>query len=147
MGYIIREINVNDFDGLMQLYTELHNNELPIKTDRVIGIWNKVLNDKDHHVIIADDNGNIVSSCVLVVVPNLTHAQRPYALIENVVTKSLHRRKGLATQCLNYAAEIAKENNCYKIMLLTGAKDSGTLDFYRQAGYNGEDKKAFIKWL
>lgn len=147
MGYIIREINANDFDGLMQLYTELHNNELPIKNDRVIGIWNKVLNDKDHHVIIADDNGNIVSSCVLVVVPNLTHAQRPYALIENVVTKSLHRRKGLATQCLNYAAEIAQENNCYKIMLLTGAKDSGTLDFYRQAGYNDEDKKAFIKWL
>ncbi len=114
MGYIIREINANDFDGLMQLYT---------------------------------DNGSIVSSCVFVVVPNLTHAQRPYGLIENVVTKSLYRRKGLATQCFNYAAEIAKENNYYKTMLLTGAKDSDTLDFYRQAGYNGKDKKAFIKWL
>ena len=81
MGYIIREINANDFDGLMQLYTELHNNEIPIKTDRVIGIWNKILNDKDHHVIIADDNGSIVSSCVFVVVPNLTHAQRPYGCL------------------------------------------------------------------
>ena len=32
-------------------------------------------------------------------------------------------------------------------MLLTGTKNESTLDFYRKAGYNSEDKTAFIQWL
>ena len=32
-------------------------------------------------------------------------------------------------------------------MLLTGAKDEGTLEFYKKAGYNCKDKTAFIQWL
>ena len=33
------------------------------------------------------------------------------------------------------------------MMLLTGAKDQKTLDFYKRAGYNSEDKTAFIQWI
>ncbi len=32
-------------------------------------------------------------------------------------------------------------------MLLTGSKEPGTLEFYRNVGYNSEDKTAFIQWL
>jgi len=52
----------------------------------------------------------------------------------------------LATECLNYARDIAIENNCYKMMLLTGSKNEKTLNFYENAGYNGADKTAFIQW-
>lgn len=71
----------------------------------------------------------------------------PYAFIENVITDEKHRKKGLATQCLNFAKEIALKENCYKMMLLTGSKKESTLDFYRKAGYNSEDKTAFIQWI
>jgi GNAT superfamily N-acetyltransferase len=80
------------------------------------------LKDKEHHIIIAEEEGKIVSSCVCVIIPNLTHNQRPYAFIENVVTDKDYRKKGLATDCLNYAKEIAIKENCYKLMLLTGSK-------------------------
>ena len=96
---------------------------------------------------LGEEGGKILSSCVCVIVPNLTHSQRPYALIENVITDEAHRGKGLATQCLNYAREIAVRENCYKLMLLTGSKKESTLNFYRKAGYNSEDKTAFIQWL
>ncbi|NLA86435.1 MAG: GNAT family N-acetyltransferase, partial [Clostridiales bacterium] len=86
-------------------------------------------------------------SCVLVIVPNLTHSQRPYALIENVVTDINHRSKGYATAVLNYARDLARRANCYKIMLMTGSKLPGTLRFYERAGYNSHDKTAFIQWL
>ena len=33
------------------------------------------------------------------------------------------------------------------MMLLTGSKKKSTLDFYRKAGYNSEDKTAFIQWV
>ena len=144
---IIREINENDFDGLMNLYTHLHENDIPNKDERITRIWKEIISDNNHHIIVAEENEKIVSSCVCVIIPNLTRGQRPYAFVENVVTHIDYRKKGLATACLNFAKEIAEKENCYKLMLLTGSKDENTLNFYRRAGYNSEDKTAFIQWI
>lgn len=144
---MIREIAEKDLDGLLRLYMQLHDNPFPEKDDRVLGVWKDILNDKNHHLIVAEENGVIVSSCVCVIIPNLTRGQRPYAFIENVITDKDHRKKGYATACLNFAREIAVRENCYKMMLLTGSKEKSTLDFYEQAGYNRNDKTAFIQWL
>ena len=94
---------------------------------------------------MCETDGRIVSSCVCVIIPNLTRNVRPYALIENVVTDIFHRDKGYATACLNYAAELAEAANCYKIMLMTGAKDEETLCFYEKAGFDRCEKTAFIR--
>lgn len=143
----IREITKNDFDSLMNLYMQLHDNPFPEKTERVMNVWQEILNDKNHHIIVAEEEGRIVSSCVCVIIPNLTRSQRSYAFIENVITDKDYRKRGLATHCLNYAKEIAINENCYKIMLLTGSKEECTLKFYEQAGYNRNDKTAFIQWI
>ncbi|MCR5168655.1 MAG: GNAT family N-acetyltransferase [Oscillospiraceae bacterium] len=144
---MIREIRNNELDGLLELYTQLHDNPMPQITEDIINKWNKIINDDDHHIIVAEENGKIVSSCVCVIITNLTHEQRPYAFIENVITDEAYRGRGLATACLNFARDIAAKNNCYKIMLLTGSKKQTTLDFYKKAGYNCNDKTAFIMWL
>lgn len=144
---MIREITDTDFDGLMELYMQLHDNPMPDKTPEIMELWQRILADKDHHIIVAEEDGRIVSSCVCVIIPNLTHNQQPYAFIENVITDEEYRGRGLATQCLNYAKKIAESENCYKMMLLTGSKKESTLNFYRQAGYNSEDKTAFIQWI
>lgn len=144
---MLREIQYDDFDGMMQLYTQLHDNPFPAKTQEILTLWQQILDDRNHHIIVAEEDGCIVSSCVCVIIPNLTHGQRPYALIENVITDEAHRGKGLASACLNYAKDIAVHENCYKMMLLTGSKLDSTLRFYERAGYNKNDKTAFIQWL
>lgn len=53
------------------------------------------------------EEGKIVSYCVCVIIPNLTHDQQPYAFIENVMTDEAYRKKELETKRLNYAKEIA----------------------------------------
>lgn len=143
---MIREITENDFDQLLRLYMQL-DNPFPEKSERVLAAWNSILADENHHIIVAEEDGNIVSSCVCVIIPNLTRGQRPYAFVENVITDEKYRKKGLATVCLDYARELAQRKNCYKMMLLTGARQESTLRFYEQAGYNKNDKTAFIQWL
>lgn len=144
---MIREISDKDYEGLMRLYMQLHNNPFPEKDDAMTKLWNTILEDENHHIIVAEEDGKIVASCVCVIIPNLTHNQQPYAFIENVITDSEYRKRGLASACLDYAKEIAIKENCYKLMLLTGSKEESTLHFYEQAGYNRKDKTAFIQWI
>ena len=144
---MVREVKEQDREALLELYLFLHEDQIPDCTDRLMTAWKQIMNDANHHIIVYEQDGRIVSSCVCVIIPNLTRGVRPYAFIENVVTHSDYRGCGFATACLNYARQIAVENDCYKMMLLTGSKKEETLNFYKKAGYNSEDKTAFIQWL
>ena len=143
----IREAKEEDLIGLLELYTQLHDNPMPIQDEKLMPLWESILSNPDHHVLLGQENSKIISSCVVMVIRNLTHGQRPYALIENVITHEAYRNRGYATMLLNYAKELAISENCYKIMLLTGAKKESTLNFYHKAGYNCDDKTGFIQWL
>ena len=146
-GNMVREIKREELDKLLLLYTHLHEDGVPEKNEHLRQVWDRICSDEDHHIIVCEIDGEIVSSVVCVVIPNLTRNVRPYAFVENVVTHSAHRGKGYATACLDYAREIAVKENCYKMMLLTGSKKESTLHFYENAGYNSSDKTAFIQWL
>lgn len=144
---MVREIKENELNELLELYLHLHEDTIPEMTDHLKNTWNIIIEDKNHHIIVNEIDGKIVSSCVCVIIPNLTRGIRPYAFVENVVTHLEYRGKGYATECLEYAKEIAQKENAYKMMLLTGSKRESTLNFYRNAGYNNTDKKAFVQWL
>ena len=142
-----REAKKEDLNALLQLYLYLHEQEIPEDSQALRETWDTIMKDENHHIILNVADGVLVSSCVCVIVPNLTRGVRPYALIENVVTHEKCRGKGYATECLNHARKIAMKNNCYKMMLLTDSKKQSTLDFYVKAGYNCVDKTAFVQWL
>ena len=144
---MVREIRKEELAQLLELYTHLHESGVPDDSEHLRRTWEQIMNDENHHVIVYEDKGRIVSSCICVVIPNLTRNIRPYAFIENVVTHSEFRGRGYASACLDRAREIAVSEDCYKMMLLTGSKSESTLDFYRKAGYNSSDKTAFIQWL
>ena len=116
-------------------------------SEHLTNVWDMIIEDPNHHLIVNEIGGKIISSCVCVIIPNLTRNVRPYAFVENVVTHGDYRGKGYATQCLDYAKKIAEKENCYKMMLLTGSKRPETLKFYENAGYNSSDKTAFIQWI
>ncbi|SCY71771.1 GNAT family N-acetyltransferase [Butyrivibrio sp. INlla14] len=144
---MVREAIKEDLDKILSLYLYLHEEAIPDKDEHLKGVWDQIIEDSNHHLIVNEVDGAIVSSCVCVIIPNLTRNVRPYAFVENVVTHADHRGKGYAVQCLEYAKQIAEKENCYKMMLLTGSKKPETLHFYEKAGYNSSDKTAFIQWL
>lgn len=143
----VREIKENEIKDLLELYTHLHELGVPEDSERLQNTWENIINDENHHIIVCEADGRLVSSCVCVIIPNLTRNIRPYAFIENVVTHTDYRGKGYASACLNYAKELAVKADCYKMMLLTGSKNESTLKFYEKAGYNCADKTAFVQWL
>lgn len=144
---MVREIKKNELHKLLELYLYLHEDSIPEEDDNLKATWETIINDKNHHIIVNEVDGILVSSCVCVIIPNLSRNVRPYAFVENVVTHENYRGRGYATECLNYAKDISIKENCYKMMLLTGSKKESTLKFYENAGYNSADKTAFIQWL
>ena len=111
---MVREIAENELNELLRLYLHLHEKSLPEMNEHLKRTWDCILKDENHHIIVNEIDGKIISSCVCVIIPNLTRNVRPYAIIENVVTHSDFRRKGHATECLNYAKEIAKKTAVIK---------------------------------
>jgi GNAT superfamily N-acetyltransferase len=51
---------------------------------------------------------------------------------------------GWGRAVLAEALAFAWSENCYKVMLLTGRKDEGVLNFYKSSGFNSDEKRAFI---
>lgn len=144
---MVREAKREDLEEILELYLCLHETTVPEKSEHLAHTWEQIMQDENHHLLVNEVEGKILSSCVCVIIPNLTRNVSPYAFIENVVTHTDFRGRGLASECLAYAKKIAEQTGCYKMMLLTGSKEEKTLDFYKRAGYNSTDKTAFIQWL
>lgn len=141
----VRLIQFNELGKLLELYKHLNKDDPKIIVDESIKkLWNDIYEDPNTFYIVVDINGEIVSSCMLIIIRNLTRNARPFGLIENVVTHSNYRKKGYGRKVLSKALEIAWEMNCYKVMLLTGSKKEETLRFYENAGFKRGEKTGFI---
>jgi GNAT superfamily N-acetyltransferase len=140
----IRLAEAADLAGLLALYRHLHVVDAPLpETTGVERLWAAMLAHPGLKCIVASSDALLVSSCCLVVIPNLTRGGRPYALIENVVTHADYRRRGFGTAVVKRAMALAWEAGCYKTMLMTGSKQAGTHRFYERCGLR-PDKTGFV---
>ena len=98
---MVRESRKEDLDALLKLYLFLHEDSIPDYNDHLEKTWDQIIEDPNHHLIVNEIDGKIVSSCVCVIIPNLTRNVRPYAFIENVVTHADYRGKGYARSLMN----------------------------------------------
>jgi GNAT superfamily N-acetyltransferase len=139
----IRKATFSDLEDILGLYRHLHAQDDPLPgSDSVAEVWRAALERTD--VLLGFLDGQLVSSCTLVVIPNLTRGARPYALVENVVTHADYRKRGFGRELLRYAMSEAWASGCYKVMLLTGSKRAETLRFYESAGLSRGVKTAFV---
>ena len=144
MTETIRRATPDDLRAILSLYPYLNPGDpVPGNDARVTGVWEKIVADPDHFYFVADEDGTIMGSCVLVIIPNLTRNAAPYGLIENVVVHPAYRRQGTGTRLLHHACEAAQEQGCYKVMLLSGRKEAHP--FYEHAGFDSSSKRGFVK--
>jgi len=141
----IHEIKKDELGKLLSLYEHLHkkDEELP-ESQTIDAVWDQIQNDKNIKYFGAFKEDELISSCTIILVPNLTRACRPYGVIENVVTHKDYRKNGYGKTVLKKAIEFAWKNNCYKVMLMTGKLNEETFRFYESAGFNRQSKQAFV---
>lgn len=144
MEVVVRFIKYNELNSLLDLYKHLHMDDSPVSMDLTTKLWDEIFNDQSLQYIVLEVDEQIVSSCTLAIIKNLTRGARPYGLIENVVTHTEHRNRGYGTKVLEKAVSVARDSGCYKVMLLTGSKKEETLRFYEKAGFERETKTGFI---
>jgi len=145
MEPIIRKIQLHELEGLLQLYTDLHKHDAPLERgERLDKQWERMLGNPGMEIWVVESEGRLAASCTLVIVDNLTRGGRPYALIENVVTRVDERRRGFGHAVLRQAIDSACLHGCYKVMLMTSSKSDEVHQFYEGAGFKKGVKTGFI---
>ncbi|NLD37942.1 MAG: GNAT family N-acetyltransferase [Desulfatiglans sp.] len=140
----IREIRSDELVKLLGLYTHLHDDDTIPEPHVISKVWAEIQTNKNIKYFGVFEEEDLISSCTIVIVPNLTRSCRPYAVIENVVTHIEHRRKGHGVSVLKAAIDFAWKKDCYKVMLMTGRLNEETLRFYESAGFDRKTKQAFV---
>lgn len=141
----IRTLDQSDLNALLILYAYLHARDAPLPDQQTVDdSWSEILRDEKLRYFGCVVDNELVSTCTIAIIPNLTRGCRPYGVIENVVTHPDYRRRGYGHAVLKHTLDHAWNNNCYKVMLLTSRKDEATLNFYKSAGFNADEKQAFV---
>ncbi len=132
----VRPLQQRDLAGLLALYAQLIEDDLLLSPALAETRFGEILKREGLTVFGGFVDGVLASTCVLIVVPNLTRGGMSYAFIENVVTDGAHRRTGLGRQTVKTAIDAAFSAGCYTVRLQTGGTRPGTLDFYRSCGFD-----------
>ncbi|MBN1813181.1 MAG: GNAT family N-acetyltransferase [Anaerolineae bacterium] len=141
---IIREAIEDDLDGLLDLYAHLSPNDAPSPPRaRVVELWQEIIANPMLTYFVAEQEGQLVCSCNLTIVPNLTRGARPFGVIENVITHPDFRRRGVGKAILDRAIETAKQAGCYKVMLLSGTSRKEAHALYEKVGFSKDTKLGF----
>ena len=131
----IRTAGQNDLSSLLALYGQLHPDNETMSPVAASNNLAQFLRYPGSAIFLGLRDDAVVTTCTLVVIPNLTRGGTPYALIENVVTDARHRQQGYGKAILKAAIAAAWDCGCYKVMLLTGSKNPATLRFYQDVGF------------
>lgn len=143
--FVTRFAKYEDLNQIMALYGHLNPDDPRADAQRLKEVWQDIMSHPElYRYVVTEENGMILSTCNIVIVPNLTRAARPYAVIENVITHPDARRKGHGRATLMKAVAFAKESGCYKIMLLSGNQRTEAHKFYESLGFSGSKKKGFV---
>ena len=141
MEYVIG--NKDDLDAILELYKQLNDtNDSLFNLEKANKIWD-IIERNNIKYILAKENGNIIGSLYICIIPNLTFNGKSIGYIENVIVDKDYRKKRIGKKLMEMAVEYARENNCYKVVLQSGIKREEAHKFYENLGFDGESKKAF----
>ena len=136
----VREAVQDDIPRILELYQQLALNsdeEELLQTEMEFAgkMFREMAEMDNYHLLVAETDGEVVGTTVLVILPGLAHRIARWGVVEYMVVNKAHRSQGIGQALMDRAAELAKEAGCYKIMLCSNKQRWDAHRFYRRAGY------------
>ena len=88
-----------------------------------------------YQLLVAEEDGKIIGTTVLAILPGFAHGVSPFAVVEYVVVDDNHRKQGIGKLLMDYVVARAREAGCYKIMLTSDNRRTGAHRFYEAIGF------------
>jgi GNAT superfamily N-acetyltransferase len=132
---IVRLATEQDLPRILELYEELVGERHPLSPDETQPVLAQIAAMPGHELLVAEENGAVVGTLVVLVVPNLSHGARPWAIVENMVVDGRYHRQGIGRLLMEEAIARARQAGCYKIQLLSNKKRRQAHKFYRSLGF------------
>lgn len=111
---MIRLANKDDLKEVKKLYKELRPFDPVLEDNFALQTWLKLMTDPQTHIIVAEIDGVLASTCALNINNSIANGGRPFGIIEHVITSSNFRRMGLSQQVLEFAISLAWQKTVIK---------------------------------
>jgi GNAT superfamily N-acetyltransferase len=131
----VRLATEQDIPRILELYEELTGERYDLTRHETEPIFAEISAMPGHELLVAEEDGVVVGTMVLLIVPNFSHGALPWAILENLVVDPAHRRRGIGRLLTEYAIARAREAGCYKAQLLSSTKRKESHRFYKALGF------------
>jgi glucosamine-phosphate N-acetyltransferase len=126
----MEKLSINDYEeylALMSHFRETKNMNL----EEFKKVYEKVC--LTSNIYILKENNKIIGSITIIIEQKIINNNGRVAHIEDLVIHPEHRKAGIGSKLLKFAKTIAKNENCYKIILNA---DESIENFYTNNGFS-----------
>ena len=135
----VREAQAGDLPRIVELLAQLYDDpaqeDYAAARDRYERAFAAISGDPKQTLLVAEADGHVDGSLVVVVVPNLTRRGRPYAIVENVVVDASARGQHIGERLMQRAIDVARGAGCYKLALMSRRHRTEAHRFYERLGF------------
>src|SRR5258708_8564809 len=124
-----------DLDALLALFAVSEVSRAVEPRARAEQIWQTTLARDGVAVFVSEADARIVSTCMLLTVPNLLRGGRQHGFIENVVTHPEFQRRGHGRAVIAAALAEAWQRDCHHVLLQTGRRAPRVPRFFEGCGF------------
>lgn len=113
----IKSIELSDLEQYASLCNELFGSNTNMTQFEII--VEKIITNPDYILAGAkNEKGQLLGSVMGITCMDTVGECRPFMVLENLIVSEKSRRQGLERKLVNYIEGIARERNCYHIMLI-----------------------------
>ncbi len=134
----IRNAKEKDIPRLLELYRQLSMSPGDYKAAPVADcrqILKKIKKYPNASLLVAEEDGKVVGTTFLAILPGFAHGTVPFGVIEYVVVDETRRSKGIGKALMDYCKARCQEAGCYKIILTSDKRRERAHKFYRANGF------------
>lgn len=134
----VRDAVERDAEAVVFLYDQLagdRDDARPAGSAEGRALLGRIRPLHDRWLLVAVGRGDVVGTADVVLVDNLTHRGRPWAMVENVVVDEARRGQGVGRALMAEVVARARRRSCYKVQLLSRTDRHQAHRFYEAVGF------------